>query len=148
MKKSGLSIMLALGKKPTAGDPSDEADNPVDDGADNAPAEPSATDEPEDDSSAARIPLPKGFKPPQDATDGEPFTTTVRGKIVDGEFEVEAIGDMPLNGGESGESPDEEAAESPQEEATEDEDPMHAQMLKEYSKKKSADNAARNAFQR
>lgn len=113
--KSGLSILLALGKKP---EPKDDGDVMPPEEA-SSEAMPEGEDMPMMDEPEASITLPKGFKLPPGAKEGETFTTTVRG-VVDGDrFIVEAIGDMPLDGGEEElqEAPEEQGAEPSPEDA-------------------------------
>lgn len=115
-KKTGLSILLAIGKKkPTEEKPSYESED------EGAAAEESAEPTVDQESIEGQsIVLPKGFKPPGDAMDGEPFTTTVRGKITDGKLEVLALGDVPMHA-DTAETPAEEESESPEEEGAEEE---------------------------
>ena len=134
-KKSGLDLLIAVGKKK----PDMEGEAPM-------------MGEPEMEGMENMLTLPKGFKPPHEAMDGEPFTTSIRGKIMDGKFMVEAIGDMPLHK-EQGETPAEEESESPEEEAQEDEIPMEEpsdldkQMDMQAKRRSMEASKARNVFQ-
>lgn len=124
-KKTGLSILLAIGKKkPTDEKPSYESsdEGAAAGGNEDEGAEPESEETGEDQESTAgqELTLPKGFKPPTEAQDGEPFTTTIRGKIVDGKLEVLAVGDVPMHS-EEAETPEEEESESPEEESAEQE---------------------------
>lgn len=92
--------------------------------------------------------LPKGFKLPGNARDGEPFTTTIRGKAMSGKFIVEAIGDMPMHN-EATETPEEEASESPEEQANEGEEPHDEYYMKKSAaikKQKRDEDAANQVF--
>ncbi len=93
------------------------------------------------------IDLPKGFRAPSGVVEGEPFSTTVRGKIVGGQFQVEAIGDMPMSGKA-------EVAEMPPQPQEEEEPQAQPQMNSPEAmegaalqKRKGEEMAARKAFQ-
>ena len=95
------------------------------------------------------ITLPKGFRLPEGAKEGEPFTTTIRGVSRNGQFEIQALGDMPMHS-ETTETPEEEASESPEEQANEPMEEPHSEIFKaeaeKYKKKKADEEAATKAF--
>lgn len=124
-KKKSLDLLLAVGKSGPKPEPGmDEmAEEPA---PDLAMAEPVPPAEPMESENC--ITLPPGFKAPDGSEDGKPFTTTVRGKIMDGKFYPESIGDMPLDG-----------VAAPAEE------PMPEEGS--YAMKKADENAAKSAFQ-
>ena len=126
--KSGLTALLAIGK-PKSDMPADEPDGDE--------AMPGMMDE---EASENCIKLPPGFKAPDDATDGESFTTTVRGKIEDGQFHVEEIGGMSMDG-KAAPMPGE--SDNPEAQADEP-DPM----AEEAATKRNDMMAAKKAFQR
>jgi len=95
---------------------------------------PPAESEYEEQHGESLIALPAGFKAPAGVMEGESFATTVRGKIVGGEFQVEEIGDMPI----SGQAAAEQQAPPPEEESPE---------ATEYNQRKQDETAARSAFQ-
>lgn len=147
-KKSGLSIMLAVGKKKD--EPSYESDEAAPGGNDESEmmGESEPMGEPTEEAAESCLMIPKGFKVPSGSRDGEPFTTTVRGKIVDGKLMVEALGDVPMHS-EQGETMEEEMSESPEEQAMEpeEESPMYQQEAKMMKKKRDDEMAARKVFQ-
>ncbi len=137
-KKKSLDLLIAVGKggaKPSGDMPSDDPMGgdemmPPEDGAtSNAGADDMDGDE-------NCIALPPGFKAPDGSEDGKPFTTTIRGKIMDGKFYAEAIGDMPLDG---------KGAEAPQ--AEEETDTSMDAPASDYAAKKADSMAAKAAFQ-
>jgi len=135
----GLDIMLAVGKADKA--------PPMEEEMAEAPMEESMEDEATENQVIA---LPKGFRLPEGAKDGEPFTTTIRGISRNGQFEIQAIGDMPTHS-EATETPEEEASESEEEQAMEPMKEPHSEVFKaeaeKYKKKKADEMSAKKAFQ-
>ena len=132
----GLDIMLAVGKadkKPMAEGPEEEMETPMEESTETEGAE------------NQMIMLPKGFRLPEGAKEGEPFTTTIRGVSRNGQFEIQALGDMPMHS-EASETPEEEASEPTQEQMNEGEEP-HSEIFAAESakmKKRRADEDAAN----
>ena len=148
-KKTGLNLLIAVGK----GKPAGPAGEMPMEGKEAPEGAMMGGEEEGGEQEENCITLPKGFQPPQDASDGKPFTTTVRGKIMDGKFYVEALGDMPMHS-EEGETQEEEESESPEEEAQEEEEPPAEEpdevdkMLEAKNKRRMfEEKAARKVFQ-
>lgn len=137
----GLDIMLAVGKKPVAEEESpEEAMMQEEEGM--------MPDEVVGESQSV-IALPKGFRLPEGAKEGSPFTTTIRGVARNGQFEVQALGDMPMHS-EAMETPEEEASESEKEQANEPSPEGHSAIFaaesEKYKKKKNDEMSAQKAF--
>lgn len=101
-KPKGLSIIMALGKKPEGDSPSTESEPDGDEGC---------------------LTPPKGFTPPDNVGMGESFSTTVDGHLdKDGKFVVEKLGGVPMDG-----KPEEEADpnDDKEEEQNEGEPPLN-----------------------
>ena len=169
MKKSGLTMMLAIGK-PKSRNPdgvSSGSTTSPDQGDGMAPGQ-SMDDETgeemggqgdsagdEGEQGEDMLQLPPGFKPPASADGGGYFTTTIYGCIMQTAngpmLKVDKVGDMPLHGGkeEEGSMPGEEE----ESEAPSDEQPDQSQQpaLSEegamYAKKKKDEMAAKKVFQ-
>jgi len=137
----GLDIMLAVGKAdkkpPMAQEPEEMMETPMEETME------------DEGSENQMIMLPKGFRLPEGAKEGEPFTTTIRGVAKDGQFEIQALGDMPMHS-EATETPMEEASESPEEQTNEPAEEPHSDVFKaeseKYKKKKADEMAATKAF--
>lgn len=131
--------MLAVGKKPMAPEQGEEEME--------APME--ATTENEGTENQM-VNLPEGFRLPEGAKEGEPFTTTIRGVARNGKFEIQALGDMPMHS-EATETPEEEGSESEQEQANEATEEPHSEVFMaesaKYKKKKADEMSAKKAFQ-
>lgn len=127
--------MLAVGKKPEA----TEEEMPMEE----AMME-------EETPRTSSITLPKGFRLPEGAKEGEPFTTTIRGVARNGQLEIQALGDMPMHS-ETKETPEEEESESSMEEEMEPTEGPQPEVLaaetERYKRKKADEMAAKKAFQ-
>ncbi len=150
MAKKSFDLMLAVGKNGpksknmsgvtdssiSAPDQSGDAMAPGG-GIDDMVDEPMNPEPPEGGTTNSEencITLPPGFKAPDGSEDGKPFTTTVRGKIMDGKFYPESIGDMPLDGKQAAPPADEEM-------------PEQDAGMNEYAQKKADEGAAKSVFQ-
>lgn len=144
-KKSGLSLMIAMGKPKSSDD--EMAQSPE------QTSDESTTDDSGEDGEDM-LDLPKGFKPPSSSADGGVFTTTIRGMIIQTpsgpKLKVAAVGDMPIRG----DMPDSDADETPEDStAPADEAPDQSQQpaldseYGAYAKRKKDQMAAQKAFQ-
>ena len=137
----GLDIMLAVGKA----DKKPMAEEPMVEEMEETPME-----EPMEGAAEKQmIMLPKGFRLPEGAKEGEPFTTTIRGVARNGQLEIQALGDMPMHS-EGGETPEEEGSETEEEEMMEPTEQPQSDVFKaesdKYKKKKADEMAANKVF--